>query len=790
MRKPYILLVLPLLIVGSCSLKDLDYKGGDGIKVNLTCGSLTKAGTAPGVDQYNENKLTDAWVFLFPSGALQGDGSAVATFWRKVSLGTTSGAASFSLNPTLRQVEDEIFPSGATSCDIFVLANYKGSETFASAPSLSSIRSLSIETDFLGPNQGANPDPTANFKVQDDFVMTGSGTVSLDRSVSPYSGSCTLGLKRLASKVELSIHVAQEITNAEGVVWVPNYSAIDIRIINAKSKGLVGGTPYTAGTTKQDKGFFDYYRRYGTAGELDGETRASVGPFYSYSNSWTDPFASESTYAELVVPFSIKDAQTTTYSYYKYKIRLLTGELEPNKWYTQRVNISLLGALHQGEEIPEISDNTFFIRDWSDVSTSIVINDNRYLQVLYSGSVSTSTTNEYNTQFGISANLRPTVVMLDNLDEVAIAYSSSPDVSLVSVEKYYYDFSGNTASRVTAAGSGAGSVTSFSGTGTAADHWVAGFNNAGTPRPVEVWLSNGNINIKHTLDNRDSDSDNSYDVSAFYLKLHVRHYDLDSDSQEGTYSDIYIVQKPAISIEADYTGATHGTSGACVSVNNGNNVPGTNGTSDGQNTNFNQYVISISRLNSESTYLIADPRVDRENAVPYWTNSASSKYISGYDSDGNPIISSDARRLQFYRETRSESTENMIALSFRFASSHGATTNINEQNAKYRCATYQENGCPAGRWRLPTVAEVKFAMSLSANGMIPYLFGSESNSTTYWVAGGCLTIDRSTNPATISDLKPSTLISSGPVRCVYDEWYWKDKLTDTQKTTFTWGDMQ
>lgn len=783
MRKPYILLVLPLLIVGSCSLKDLDYRGGDGIKVNLTCGSLTKAGTAPGVDQYNENKLTDAWVFLFPSGALQGDGSAVATFWRKVSLGTTSGAASFSLNPTLRQVEDEIFPSGATSCDIFVLANYKGSETFASAPSLSSIKSLSIETDFLGPNQGANPDPTANFKVQDDFVMTGSGTVSLDRSVSPYSGSCALGLKRLASKVELSIHVAQEITNAEGVVWVPNYSAIDIRIINAKSKGLVGGTPYTAGTTKQDKGFFDYYRRYGTAGELDGETRASVGPFYSYSNSWTDPFASESTYAELVVPFSIKDAQTTTYSYYKYKIRLLTGELEPNKWYTQRVNISLLGALHQGEEIPEISDNTFFIRDWSDVSTSIVINDNRYLQVLYSGSVSTSTTNEYNTQFGISANLRPTVVVLDNLNEAAIAYSSSPDISLVSVEKYYYDFSGNTASRVTAAGSGAGSVTSFSGTGTATDHWVAGFNNAGTPRPVEVWLSNGNINIKHTLDNRDSDSDNSYDVSAFYLKLHVRHYDLSSDSQEGTYSDIYIVQKPAISIEADYTGNSNSSSGVYVNgYNDGDehNDLGTAGTSSGNNTNFNQMIVSISRLNSESPYVIADPRVDRESC------SDLSELGDNFNAwRSAPDMNGDVRKIKYYRKVNTGSEyRNLIAPSFRFASSHGAVGPITSRNdATRRCASYQEFGRPAGRWRLPTVAEIQFTMSLSADGKIVRLFGGTSGSTDYWANDGVVRVS-GTSVSTKSDDQND---GEPRVRCVYDEWYWTDTCPINQ---FTWGDMQ
>lgn len=781
MRKIFTLLLLPALLLAACANDDGDnMRIGEGLKINISCGAMTTRADKPGVDDLNENKLNSAWVFLFADGALNGDGTAQATYWEQVQLNGANGSAQFTINPLLNEVNGKIFPNGATNCDIFVIANYHGSETFATAPTLNSLRSLEVEADFKGNDPGTSIS-TNNYKKQDDFVMTGSGTMTLNRNTSPFTGSCNINLQRLASKIELSIHVSQEIVG-DNTTWEPYYDNITVQIMNARNKGHLNGTKSNA-----TDGKFDFYQRYGTAGTLDGETRASVGPFYSYANSWTEPFDDESTYALITVPFSKKEDTSKTYTTFKYKVRLLSDKLEPNKWYTQRVNISLLGSVHQGEVIPEITDNTFSVKDWATVSTNVKIKDNRFLDITYSGDDRVVTTNKYNKKFGIDGDETIPVVMVDNLDEVAITYASSPAIKVTSIQRSFYDFSGSQAAPKT----GTATVPSTKDTYSAKFNGATGAVANDGDREVSVSVGNDKITVHHTLKNMLNDSTTVYDVSAFYLKIHVRHADKNDDNTQGTYDDIYIVQKPAISIEAEYTGNTYATSGACVSVNNGQNQNiGTNGSNNGTNTNWNQYVITISRLNPQSTYILADPRVDRENASSFYSASTSAKEITGVDQDGKAIISNGTRKLKYYRETKVGSTDeekNLIAPAYRFASSHGTTENITQQNAKYRCATYQENGYPAGRWRVPTVAEIRFAMSLSANGMIPYLFGSDGGLLSYWVASGLVTINRSVTPATVKEKGSGT---EHPVRCVYDEWYWNDKLDDTQKTTFTWGDRQ
>lgn len=789
MRKSLISLLLPLLMLPSCT-KGTAELCGDGLKVSISCSTLTKAGTQNGEDRYHENTLTDAWVFLFPSGSLNNNDATASTFFEKVTL-NSSDNATFTINPTLEQVENSIFASGASSCDIFVLVNWKGA-AFTSAPTMAALKALVASADFKGTN---------GFKVQDDFVMTGSGSMSLDRSTTPYSGSCNISLKRLASKLTVSVHISQTVHGLEKD-WTPDYQNISVQILNARNKGLLSGAEFShaQGASETDNGIFDFDTRYGTAGEIQGATYQSVGPFYSYANSWTDPFDEEnSTYAVIRVPFTDNPnpaaGATVTYQAFTYKVRLGSSRLEPNKWYTQRVNIELLGTLHDGTPT-EITDNTFTVKDWSEVSTDIRIEDHRLLDVTF-GDVDVQETKDYNVAFGLAATHDAlNVVMLDNLDEVNIALSSSHPVTVTSVEKYYYDFSGNTASKVAA-----GTVTPAQD-GSVFTAAYSASNSDLQNRNVVVTVTekgmNKVLNVRHALDNRDSDNDSKYDVSAFYIKLHIRHSDKTDDTQSDTYSDIYLVQKPAISIVAEYTGDTYGTGGACLKVNNGT-VGGTrydynlgsNGTNSGTNTNFNQYVISISRLNPNSPYVIADPRVDKENASSFWSEAVSAKYISGHDADGKPTISISNRKLSYYRPARTSgdanALKNQIAPSYRFASSHGATSDVTETDAARRCATYQENGCPAGRWRLPTVAEVRFAMSLSANGMIPFLFGSEEGYMDYWVSTGLVRIDRSKDPVEIKEIDAS---DSHPVRCVYDEWYWTDKLTDSQKSTFTWGDMQ
>lgn len=79
-------------------------------------------------------------------------------------------------------------------------------------------------------------------------------------------------------------------------------------------------------------------------------------------------------------------------------------------------------------------------------------------------------------------------------------------------------------------------------------------------------------------------------------------------------------------------------------------------------------------------------------------------------------------------------------------------------------------------------------MNLSIEKKIPYLFGNNEGrddfyeDTHYWTSYGYVTINNGNKTFEIKEDETGT----HPVRCVYDEWYWKDKTENL--TTFTWGD--
>ena len=138
--------------------------------------------------------------------------------------------------------------------------------------------------------------------------------------------------------------------------------------------------------------------------------------------------------------------------------------------------------------------------------------------------------------------------------------------------------------------------------------------------------------------------------------------------------------------------------------------------------------------------------------------------------------------LKVYRATRKESSvQDVISPIFKIASSWGQTSTIRYNTAVKRCATYQENGYPAGRWRVPTKAEVEFIISLSNDKKIPKLFNTGG---IYWVSSGYYKEGSGYTENTDN---------SHYVRCVYDVWYWGDKKINevSQKYdnyNFVWGD--
>jgi len=112
--------------------------------------------------------------------------------------------------------------------------------------------------------------------------------------------------------------------------------------------------------------------------------------------------------------------------------------------------------------------------------------------------------------------------------------------------------------------------------------------------------------------------------------------------------------------------------------------------------------------------------------------------------------------------------------------------------AATRCAAYQESGYPAGRWRLPTKAEIMFMIQLSAKNKIPQLFTPGAISTGgYWCSSGVVFPVSNTNIQYYDINSTQVRNNNGGnhyTRCVYDTWYWGADPDSSHLTT--WGGYQ
>lgn len=198
--------------------------------------------------------------------------------------------------------------------------------------------------------------------------------------------------------------------------------------------------------------------------------------------------------------------------------------------------------------------------------------------------------------------------------------------------------------------------------------------------------------------------------------------------------------------------------------NSSNNWYKVSGMSGGSNSNPNRYIITVTSLTTNE-FIIGDPR-SSSSSVPIPDNNLSE------DDNGH--------KLTFYYQTENSiRTINMISPQFMIASSYGmCPSGRTKDDVIKRCAAYQEDGYPAGRWRVPTRAEIKYIMTLSEWTVIPFLFNPGGN---YWSANGPVKYD--SNQGVIDSNEGDY------VRCVYDTWYWgTDQLSDKNK--FVYGDKE
>lgn len=650
---------------------------------------------SPGVDEYNENKVTSADVFFFN----EADGQCIYA---------QTGLEPVGNELRVKLADTEVF--FGNSYYIYVIAN--GRAYYADVNDASSVGMTIAELQAKRIRTTWKDGYEPNGEIEESLLMDGEASVTVSRETPG-----KVSLKRAMAKVALFPTVTTEPIVENGVEYTP--------IVNAMSVTMVYGVQATNLTGDYEVVAEDYVTRMHRAYTQDGKEHV---PFYSYPNPLNTADRKDS-YLILCVPWNMKtDAGTEPINYY-YRVPITGSEdtpalLERNKYYKVNVNVSVLGSMNPREAVTLKAD--FIIYDWFDMDISADMNNYKYLVL-----------EEYTS-------------VMNNTNELRMPYVSSSALTMGKTQITKVTYPNYNAKTDDA--SHTGTVT------------------LDTPEEIQsegfslTW-NDDELIFTHPVTTED------YVPYTITVKVW---------NEQGLDATWEITQYPAIYIVGDYNpdGANNrfvygrsketGWWNGPIEDDAGNDLGGVNNPLSGSssNQNLNQYTIYITSFDiAGSNYAIGDPRSSTVDNLDFLN-----KEING-------------KTLSYYYPTRKNDVQNVIAPAFKIASSWGVVNSgsLTYETAKRRCASYQENGYPAGRWRVPTEAEIQYIVSLSDRGVIPVLFGGD-----YYASSGRY-YDNDSSPAGFRDDSWGGHV----VRCVYDVWYWgNEKMSEKggSDTQFVWDD--
>ena len=719
----------------------------------------------------------------------------------------TDGTISFSM-PVDKF--NRLFPNDETAtCQVFAIVNRPAApSTTVKYPkdtdnvlpadaeaTVANLKNMVLYTDFVS--------------TQKSFVMHSNGMVTINRTQTNGLNG-TIPVKRVAAKIGFDLvyptgKTQLEVIEGGAVKWTATSNDVRIKFCYGSKRTKLGST-LTSYSTDDIFSSADYINY------------ADITAFYTYPTNWENAeiahthlmvevtwtkYVEEST-GESDTPAqqdgddSSESLPTITTYYEISNLNPGFNSIEQNYWYRIQQSISVLGATTEDEAV-ELTP-CYNVLPWGAAGLSGELNRNRYLAV------------------------DETNVIMNNIVTKKIKFASSDPIDLTEVEVLWHFAGQEEAKDVTLAErwyetktnangneetetklfgtiSGTDGVYTITNTnapidkdGNTVTYTVNNQNRAirikDEASAVKITINNTKkyIEISHALDNSMT---NGSDFTKYMINFTVQHQDNAKFKEK-----IQITQHPMISVEAEQNSDYVNSTSSGNSYGDGNNkhggyliINGYDGSESwrgtswytiggwnnswGLNHNPNRYIIKVSSLAGVNNYTIGDPRETEEWDVPEIINK----------DDNN-------KSLDYYYRTNPTVGVKMIAPEFMVASSYGyCNGDINDlATAERRCATYQEDGYPAGRWRVPTYAEVSYIIQLSGWGSIPELY---SSGQWYWTAQGAVTYQN----GGISN----TSNSGKRVRCVYDTWYWgtDDRLKDdpstnnvNEKMIYTYGDKQ
>lgn len=607
----------------------------------------------------------------------------------------------------------------------------------------------------------ANKEITTGDKaIQTYFVMDGE----LQTTLSSTMQTPVIPLKRSAAKITLDINVADEIfVGSSNTKYTPIPNTMTVSMINGVKNGIINGvdTPDFFATDSKSNP---------TTRTIEEITEGNDHiPFYSYPYQW-DADGNNDCHLYLTIDWQSELGGLSTY-YYIVPIGEVT-ELVRNNHYKIDLDVAILGGT---EEEPVTLNSNYIIENWSTQTISTELKKYRFLWV-ENTSYEMKNTTELRIPYASSHNCERIVVTC-----------KQPNLA-TNVDKTWDD-------------------DDFSSTNPNAEFYCA--------------LVDGEIVYKHPLENDYKKDD--FDFTPYDIEIKIQHIDNEDGIANEMSKTIKIKQYPAIYAEAKANSDYNDGSSNRNDTNDNRGYMFVNGyTEDGEdittqdyfcsangmanvdfeNPTYNMFVITVTSVD-QTEYLLGDPRekeplqsfIDEKHNGSYsiWaaapsTDGSASRILKNYlATEVNNSLYANNNNTVYENDKAAEAGERtvkMLAPKFRVASAYavlgtGATEAQYLHYMKKRCASYQEDGYPAGRWRLPTRAEFQFIVYLSYKEKIPTLYDPTSN---YWCAHGY----GKPNNGNVT-MNYETKSGGNSVRCVYDEWYWgSEKIAD--KTKFTWGD--
>ena len=731
-------LLTVLLTCGSCQEEWGETPlSGNTLTLQLQTSAITRA-PEKGEDRFNENSVERVDVFFFNSNT-----STETCLYAQTGLTPDGNTLQVQLDRTI--IENKTYY-------IYVVANYDlVGVGEAVGKTLGNLQNTVLTTQW---KDGYAEDGSSSMEdvIEQSLAMDGSTTIS----ITDEGATGQVDLKRAMAKIMLYVTTEQNI-EYNGMTYRPDNDHMFATMVYAVKRTdfsnnyqVKTGNVDAEGTVIESTSDYiirmrrDYDSEHTEEVTIEGEDGTpgtynryeQVAPFYSYPNPEDTENRMES-YLILCVPWIVtaggNDGSYQSFNYY-YRVPITGTDapalLERNHYYKVNAHIGVLGSINPHEAV-DIEAN-FEILNWFEMDIDADMQKYEYLVL-----------SEYNS-------------VMNNVDTLTISYASSSDLKMEGSN--YWD---DKYTRITDV--------------CYTDYMAINFVENGTHlnNLDDFTLLNDPENHALTfIYNMPSDVYSRYTIT-------VEVWNTDGVSTTWTieqYPPIYIEGERAqgrVYVAAQYTTVNNSWYGpdyyySEVEYNNHDLGSVQNPTSvdgEGNNRNYNNYNIYISALQaSDGDYAIGDPRTEEQDddlAMP---------------------------PLQQYLSTREDTeAQRIIAPAFKIASSRGKTLPVTFDNAQRRCAAYQEDGYPAGRWRIPTEAEIEFIVGLSDRNKIPSLFDG-----TYWSASG----RTYTNDEDGGSFSEDISTGSNAVRCVYDIWYWgeddieHDDRNQSRLTndSFVWGD--